>query len=51
MNAKVFQAQQGQTMAEYSVTIGIVTAAVVTAIALLSMNVGHLIDKIASYVA
>jgi Flp pilus assembly pilin Flp len=51
MDTKSFRAQQGQTMAEYAVTLGIVTAAVVAAIALLSTNIGNLIDKIASYVA
>jgi Flp pilus assembly pilin Flp len=38
---------EGQTMAEYSVVLGVITIAIVTAIALLSSRVDRLISAIA----
>ena len=42
--------ESGQTMAEYAVVISVITAAVVAAVALLSTNVGSLINRVATLV-
>jgi len=42
--------ESGQTMAEYAVVLTVITAAVVSAVALLSTNVGSLISSVASMV-
>jgi Flp pilus assembly pilin Flp len=39
--------EEGQTMAEYAVTLGVITALVVAAIALLSTNVTNAITGVA----
>jgi Flp pilus assembly pilin Flp len=42
--------EEGQTMAEYAVTLGVITALVVAAIALLSGNVSNAITSIAGLI-
>lgn len=48
MLLNLFRQEDGQSMAEYAVTLGVVTAVVISAIALLSGNVNDAIRAVAA---
>jgi Flp pilus assembly pilin Flp len=45
-----FVPEHGQTMAEYAVILSVIAAAVITALLLLSGNIGTLISRIADFI-
>jgi Flp pilus assembly pilin Flp len=40
--------EEGQTMAEYGVILAVITAAIITALVLLSGNIGSVLSRVAS---
>ena len=40
--------EEGQTMAEYGVILAVITAAIITALVLLSTNIGNVLNRVAN---
>jgi Flp pilus assembly pilin Flp len=45
-----FEREEGQTMAEYAVILSVIAAAVLTALLLLSGNIGNVLNRIADFI-
>jgi Flp pilus assembly pilin Flp len=46
--ADLFKSEEGQTMTEYAVTLGVITVAVIGVIGLLSTSIVNIIGRVAS---